>query len=411
MKRQAVRFLVSILIAFGLWVYVVTVVSPESEDTFYNVPVILNNETILSDKGLMVTSETSPTVTVRLRGNRNDLNSLKTADITVVADLSKINQAGEQQLSYDVSFNGSNAFEIVSSYPSQISLEVTEWDTKNVPVNVIYSGTLGKDYIAYKDEVALDHETIILTGPKAVVDQISQAVIEVNLEDQVESISQNYRYTLCDESGEPVDAASIKTNVAEVNLTLRIQRVKEVQLIVDVTYGGGATKENSSVTLSQETLKVTGSDKLLENFDSITVGSINLSDFAEDTVLIFPISLQEGIENLTGINEVSVSIEFPGLVTKVLNVEKFFVSGKPSDMDYEIGTKLVSVTVRGPKELINTITAENVTLLIDLSGAELGENLYKAQVMIDTKFEDGGVGAIGSYTVLVNLTEKSGGSE
>lgn len=409
MKQRMTHLLLSILIAFGLWSYVVTVISPESEATFYNVPVILNNETVLVDKGLMLTSDEVPTVSVRLRGNRTDLNNLKTSDITVVADLSKINEAGRQELNYSVS--AGNAFEIVTQTPGKITLEVTEWDTKDVAVNVIYTGSLGKDYIAYKDEAELDYETITLTGPKAVVDQISQAVIAVNLDDQVETISQSFRYTLCDEAGEPVDAASIKTNVAEVNLTLRIQQVKEVKLHLDVTYGGGATAATSIIEMSEQTIKVTGSEKLLEGLDSITVGSVNLADFAEDTVLIFPIVLQEGIENLTGVTEVTVSLSFPELVTKVLNIENFFVSGKPAELNYQVGAKIVSVTVRGPQELIDQITEENVSLLINLSGATAGEDLYKAQVMIDTEFEDGGVGAIGSYTVLVTLTEKMGGTE
>ena len=409
MKQRLTHLLLSILIAFGLWIYVVTVISPESEATFYNIPVILNNESVLSDKGLMLTSEEEPTVNLRLRGNRTDLNNLKISDITVVADLSKINEAGRQELNYSVS--AGNAFEIVTQTPGKITLEVTEWDTKDVAVNVVYTGSLGKDYISYKDEVTLDYETITLTGPKAVVDQISQAMIEVVLDGQEETISQGFRYTLCDEAGEPVDAASIKTNVPEVNLTLRIQQVKEVQLLVDVTYGGGATAATSTIEMSEQTIKVTGSEKLLEGLDSITVGSVNMADFAEDTVLIFPITLQEGIENLTGVTEVTVSLSFPGLVTKVLNVESFFVSGKPAELNYQVGAKIVSVTVRGPQEMIDEITEENVSLLINLAGAEPGEDLYKAQVMIDTKFEDGGVGAIGSYTVLVTLTEKMGGTE
>lgn len=414
MKQRMTRLLLSILVAFGLWVYVVTVVSPESEATFYNIPVILNNESVLMDKGLMLTSEDEPTVTLRLRGNRSDLNSLKTSDITVVADLSKIGEAGLQQLSYSVSFTGSgsaNAFEVLSQSPEGITLEVTEWDSKDVPVNVEYTGSLDMNYIAYKDEATLDYETVTLTGPKAVVDQITQAVITVDLEQQNQTISESFRYTLCDENGEPVDAASIKTNVAEVSLTLRVQQVKEVQLLLDVTYGGGATKQTSVIEMSEQTIKVTGSEKLLEGLDSVTLGAVNLADFAEDTVLSFPIVLQDGIENLTGVTDVTVSIAFPELVTKVLNVETFFVSGKPAEMSYEVGAKIVPVTVRGPAELIDEITEENVSLLINLSGAEQGEDLYKAQVMIDTKFEDGGVGAIGSYTVLVTLTEKTGGTE
>ena len=405
MKRNVIRLLLSFLIAFSIWVYVVTVVSPESEDTFYNVPVVLNNESVLIDKGLMITSETEPSVTLRLRGNRNDLNNLKNSDITVVADLSKINEDGVQELNYSVSING---FEIMSQYPEKITLEVTEWSSKEVPVNVVYGGTLDTDYIALKDEVVLDYQSVTLTGPKSVVDQITQAVINIDLDSYQETISQSFRYTLCNEAGEPVDAATIKTNVAEVNVLLKIQKVTEVKLVLDVTYGGGATAQTTTITMSDEVIKVYGSEKLLEGLDSITVGSINLADYAENTVLIFPIKLPEGIENLTGVTEVTVEISFPELSTKVLNVDTFFVSGLPAGMTYEVGAKLVAVTVRGSKELIESITEDNVSLIIDLTNGEPGEDLYKAQVLFDTGYD--GVGAIGSYTVLVTLTEQPGGA-
>lgn len=405
MKRNVIRLLLSFLIAFSIWVYVVTVVSPESEDTFYNVPVVLNNESVLIDKGLMITSETEPSVTLRLRGNRNDLNNLKNSDITVVADLSKINEDGVQELNYSVSING---FEIMSQYPEKITLEVTEWSSKEVPVNVVYGGTLDTDYIALKDEVVLDYQSVTLTGPKSVVDQITQAVINIDLDSYQETISQSFRYTLCNEAGEPVDAATIKTNVAEVNVLLKIQKVTEVKLVLDVTYGGGATAQTTTITMSDEVIKVYGSEKLLEGLDSITVGSINLADYAENTVLIFPIKLPEGIENLTGVTEVTVEISFPELSTKVLNVDTFFVSGLPAGMTYEVGAKLVAVTVRGSKELIESITEDNVSLIIDLTNGEPGEDLYKAQVLFDTGYD--GVGAIGSYTVLVTLTEQAGGA-
>lgn len=403
MKGKALSVLLAVLLAFGIWAYVVTVVSPESEATFYNIPVVLSNENVMMDKGLMITSEDAPVVTLQLRGNRSDLNKLKNSDITVVADLSKINAAGEQQLTYSVSFGG-YSFEIINGDPKQVSLSIAEWDTKEVPVNVVYSGTLDAEYIAYKDDVALDHNAVTITGPKVVVDQITQAVINVDLDDQKQTITNSYRYTLCNEAGEPVDASSITTNVAEVALNLKIQRVQEVQLLLNITYGGGATAKNTQIVMSDQVIKVTGPERVLESLGTtLTVGSINLADLAEDTLLTFPISLLEGVENLSGINEITVSVSFPELATKTLNINKVFVNGLPANMQYELGTKMVSVVVRGPQELVEIIQSEHVYLLVNLVGAELGENLYKAQVMFDTAYMD--FGAIGSYSVLITLTE------
>lgn len=405
MKGKVFSLLLSILVAFGIWSYVVTVVSPEFEATFYNIPVVLNNEKVMMDKGLMIVTEDAPVVTLQLRGNRSDLNKLKNSDITVVADLSKINGAGLQTLKYDVSFGGfGNSFEIVNGTPGKISLEIAEWDTKEVPVNVLYSGNLDTNYIAYKDSVVMDHTAVTITGPKAVVDQITQAVFEVNLDNQKQTINNSYSYTLCDENGEPVNAASVSTNVSEIQFNLKIQRVQELQLLLNVTYGGGATAKNTQIVMSHQSIKVSAPERVLESLGtSLVIGAVNLADLAEDTELTFAITLPEGTENLSGINEVTVSISFPGLATKTLNVSKIFVNGLPANMEYQLDTKMVPVTIRGPEKLIEAIEAEHVYLLVSLEEAIAGENLYKAQVMFDTAYMD--FGAIGSYSVLITLTE------
>ena len=412
MKHKIFSMLMSLLIAFGLWSYVVTVVSPESEATFYNIPVVLSNESALLEKGLMVTSDTSPTVTLQLRGNRNDLNNLKNSDITVVADLARVNASGEQLLKCSVSFGGGdsgNAFEILNQNPSHIVLQISEWATKDVPVEVSYKGAVGTDYIAYKDQLELDRETITITGPKETVDRIAKAMVELDLEGKKETIRQSSRYTLCDENGLPVDAASIKTNAAEVSLSLKIQKVKELQLSVNVTYGGGATQENSSVVLDYQTIKVAGSEKLVDSLEDILeLGSVNLAEILEDTVLTLPVKLPEGMENLSGITEVDVNVSFPGLATKTLRVSKIFVSHVPAGLNYETA-KVVEVTVRGPQKMVEDITAENLSVLIDLSQCEMGENICKAQILVDTAFEE--VGAVGSYNVSVTLNPNQGATE
>lgn len=402
MRGKILSLLLSVLLAFGIWVYVVTVVSPESEATFYNIPVVLSNETVMTDKGFMIESGSDVAVTLQLRGNRTDLNNLKNSDIAIVADLSKINGSGVQELSYSVGV--SNNFEIISQYPEKITLEIAEWDTKEVPVNILYSGALGMDYIAYKDDAVLETKSVSITGPKTVVDEIAQAVIDVNLDNRTETITESYRYTLCDADGQPVDAAAITTNTGEISLSLKIQRVQEVQLLLEVTYGGGANAATTQIVMSDQVIKVTGSEKMLDNLGTtLTLGAVNLADIAEDTLLSFPITLPEGIENLSGVTEVTVDISFPELATKVLNITKIFVKGMASNMNYEIGTKMVSVTVRGPAELVDTIEADDVYLLVDLTGAQPGEDLYRAQAWFNTEYE--AFGAVGSYSVLVTLTE------
>ena len=405
MKRKVIHVLLSAIIAFGLWVYVVTVVSPESEATFYNVPVVLNNESVLSDKGLMIVSENPPTLTLKLKGNRSDLNELKSSDIAVIADLSRINAPGKQTLNYSISFPGNASFTVLNQNPAVLTLDVVEWATKEVNVSVVYTGTLAQDYIDFRDNAVLSHNKITLTGPKEVVDKIAVARIDVNLTNQKETISKSYRYTLCDTKGNPVDVAQVKTSVAEINLTLKIYRVKEIPVVVDAIYGGGATRENTKIEWDFKTIKIAGSEKLLAGLDSLIVGPVNLAEMTDDMVMKdLPINLPEGVVNLTGAKEVKVTIKFSNLAHKTLSVKKITAmpSTIPSGMTVENIAKVCEVTVRGTKEQIDAITEEHIQIQVDLTGGELGEGRYKAVVSVDTKY--GSVGVVGSYSIYVRLT-------
>ena len=84
MKKSKIwQTALSLVIAFALWAYVITTVNPESEETFYDIPVSYQND-ILEERGLMIVSE-KPTVTLKLKGNRSDLNELNASNITIKA--------------------------------------------------------------------------------------------------------------------------------------------------------------------------------------------------------------------------------------------------------------------------------------------------------------------------------------
>ena len=94
MKNKLLSGIISILIAFGLWMYVITEVSPGSEWTFYDIPVIMEGETVLKERGLIITNISSTNVDLTLSGNRKDLNELNSSNITLKADMTKIYDPG-----------------------------------------------------------------------------------------------------------------------------------------------------------------------------------------------------------------------------------------------------------------------------------------------------------------------------
>ena len=412
MKKLAYALL-SIVIAVGLWIYVITTVSPEWEETFYDIPVILENETVLHSRGLMTLTENTPKVTLKLRGNRSDLANLSKDNITLVADLSKVYSAGEQRVNYSISYPGDvpgNSIEIISQNPQEITLKVTERASKDVPIEIDYDGAVPDGYQTDRENLTLDYRTVRVTGPASVINKIASARIQVDLEGQTETINQSYLYTLCDKNMEPVDAAQVNTDVTEVRLNLKIQRYKEITLKLNVVEGGGATKKNTIIKMDMQTIQVSGTERLLESMgDVLDLGEIRLYEIPGDVIKEIEIKLPEGVENLTGKDTVSVSVQFQGLVTRTIAVTNIEVKNVPEGMEAKVIAKQLNVVVRGPKVQVDAMSADALTVYVDFTDAVVGQGTYKATVYVDSgTFSD--VGAVGTYNMLgkVSLVQGAG---
>ena len=408
MKSKLLTILLSVAIAFGLWLYVITIEQPESEKTYYDIPVVLQNESILAERGLMIISE-RPTVTLHLSSTRTNLNQLNESNINVIANVNSIVTPGSHELAYTVAYPGnipSGSISQQSSRPDMVTLKVENRVTRQVPVEPQYIGAVPEGLLADKENLVLDNAYIEVSGPESVVSQIARAEIEVDLSNQTQTIVAECPYTLCDELGEPVDSQWVTTNVEFVNLTLTIQQVKAVELKVNIVDGGGATEATSSIKQEPQTILISGSEALLENIDVLELGTINLGELLDDETFTFPITLPEGITNETGIAEATVEVRFPGLKIETLSLDNIKMKNIPEGLTAELVTQVLDVKFRGPAAQIEKITAADVTVNVDLKDAKVGTDKYAVRFKMAEGFED--VGALSSYTVMVTLTEAEG---
>lgn len=395
MKSKITTFILSLTIAFGLWMFVITSVSPGSEETFHNIPVVREGETVLQERGLMITGVSADTVGLTLSGTRKDLAKVNSGNITLKVDLSKIYEPGTHSLQYTITYPGdvaSNAFVEEARTPESITFTVEERRNKEVPVEIKWVGSSPEGFLTDKESRVLDYPTVTVVGPASVADLIEKAVIEVDLTERRESISESFRYTLCDAEGNPVDAEKITTNVQEIRLDVKIQRFKDLKLTYNLVPGGGATAENVDITLSVDTIRVSGSEAVLEKLgDELVIATINLADYPRNTDLVCSITLPEGVTNLTGVTETKITLAFKGLSTKTLVVSEFQCLNVPEGLTAEITTQELEVKIRGPLQLIQRLTAEDLHASVDFTGAEAGSYSVKVTITFPEEFSALGV--------------------
>ena len=436
MKRKFVYGLLSVLIAFGLWLYVVTVVNPEWEETFYNIPVALENEQILHDRGLMLVSDEDPKVTLRLSGNRADMIKLNSSNITIRADLSRIYSAGEQSINYSIVYPGdvpSNAFEIVSQTPQQITLQVVERKSKAVDVVLKLIGA-EPGYMALEEDVLLDYEKITISGPADVIDRIAVAEVTVDLTGQKATINQEFDYAFKDAEGNEITNKWVKATPQKINCTIKIQKVLDMTVAVDVLEGAGLTaKDYEIIYYNQETgevintpIVISGSETQLAVAQSAGVFKDNKLVIAPaiDLALIAGTQTDNGLEivvsdldigelltpyeliNHSGINVVKVVVKIPNTDAKIFQIKTFPITNieqvnVPAGLKVNITTKTLNVTMRGPEYQVKWIKEADITVQVDFSNAVVGEGKYTATVIF-TRYNQSFV--VGSYVVNATVT-------
>lgn len=415
MKRNIWTIALSVLIAFGLWVYVVTVVRPESSKTYYNIPVVLEGESILTGRDLMIVGGKDATITMEVYGNRTDLDKINSGNITIVADLTRIDRAGEVELTYDYSFPGdvaSGALSVLSRNPGTIKLTVADRVSKEIDVIPTFIGEAPDPsmYIVDKENLALDHPTVKITGPDTVLEQIDHAKITVDLTGRTETFFNNYQITLCDKDGEGVNAELVTASVAEVRGELKIEYYKDIPLTVTVEAGGGATEANCKLHYNPETIRVSGNQKVLSKLTSIPLGTIKLGELTRSDSVTFDIVLNEGLTNQSGLTQVKVYVAFSGLATKDFTVTKIQALNVPEGMEYELMTQALKVSVRGPKDEISKLTLNDIYVTIDFADAVAGAATFKPVITFDTK-KCPNVGAMGSYSVSATLLDLNAQAE
>lgn len=409
MKSKIWTAALSLLVAFMLWYYVISVVSPGTEEWRTGIPVIFEGETVLTeDRGMMIVSNMEDIeVDLKLSGNRTDLAKVNASNITIKVDLTKVYDPGEHELLYTIAFpgdvpNGAIIPEIKS--PESIKLTVEKRVRKPVEVRVNFTGSAAENFMADTENRILDYSTVNVSGPSSVVDLIDHAEINVDLTGRVESISENFRYTLCDIDGNPVDVEMVTTDVAEVHLDMKIQRFKQIPLVLLLTYGGGAWEDTVDVLVQPSSINVSGSEALLQDLNVIQLGSIDLSALEEDMETTYPIELPEGISNLSEIEEAKVTVSFIDLAIREMEANQITAINVPEGMEAEFLSQMLKVRVRGPVGIMENLTPENISVIVDFTGKEVGSFTIKPTIVVKGDAFTS-VGAVGTYSVNATLRE------
>jgi len=394
MKSKLIMGIVSVLLAFGMWVYVITAISPGSEITIEGVKVELEGRKSLLDRDMIIVDILDETVDLQLAGNRSDLVKLDKNSITVSVDVSKIDSTGVVEVICDNDdiHIPNNIASVVSWSPNVIRVQVEERMSWNVPVEVIFEGKLPE---GYEDELyTLDYSKIPVLGPKSLVEKLEKAVVTVDLSNQKQTIEETLTPTFFNDDGSMANMEALEHDITQVKLTVPVKRVKTIPILLNRIPGNGATLENTSFELEYDTIKIAGTDGLLEGLDSVTlIDSVYLGEIGEEGYTFtssFVLPPEVTIKEPENCNkEVDVTVIMSGVKTKTVTipVSGIVLENLPEDLETYIPVPSVVFEVRGTTELIDALSAGDFTLRVDLSDATVGEKNWPVEMEVAEAYE------------------------
>ena len=407
-NSRAFWVIISLICSVIMWVYVASVETEEFKQTFRGVRVQLVGETLLRDsKNLVITDMDTSTVTVEVVGPRRIVGSLDSDSLYAQIDVSKLSRAAYTSQQYSVIFpdgTDTSNLTVTRKTPETINFMVSAQTTKSVQVRGSFDGSIAEGFIA--ESVVFDPATITLSGPEAYLRNVDYAWVSFGKENVDSTYEVETGYTLMTADNIPASTAGITFSTDVVTATLPLLTVKDISLGVNLIEGGGATAENTKVTIEPDTVSLAGDSKLLAGINKINLASIDLTDFTTSFSDTYVIPIDNELRNVTGATEAKVTVEIVGLETKNVKVTNISCINVTEGYTAEILTRSLDVTLRGSPESIAMLKDENIRAVADLTdmNSSVGTYMPRVRIYVDGYTDVGSIKTGGTdYSIYVQI--------
>lgn len=392
--------IVCFFFAFILWIYVMVVDSPDYEQKFESVPITVTGTTVMEkNNSLSVFSGTEISVDVTVKGQKSVISRYSRDDINVEADVSGVKEGGKQ--TFALTFDLPSGLSLVSSSSTTVDLFIDRKVTLDIDVRAkLSSYKVAADFEL--GQITSEPSSIRVEGPDSVVRNVKYASVDVGMNDSYisESFVTDGSITLSDSDGNLMESRYLKLSQNSVRVKVPVYTYKELTLTAAAKYGY-FDSENSKITFDPPTVRVKGDPTRLASVDSVSVTTLDEKKIAEDTTYLVDIVLPDGMTLAEGErNAARITVKRIGMSQKIFSVKDITVNA-PKDIDYELVTNAVAVTVIADTSIISDIKASDIKLTADLSSfrGSSGNAIVPANVEIN--YKGGTVYELGEYNIQV----------
>lgn len=390
-RRNLMLKIMAVLFAVILWSYVLAETNPPRERVINDVPVRYSNTSDLMSKGFDISDSLSDmidTVNIRVEVRQSELKYVSQDNIRASVDLSTINSRGVHTLRVTAQTTYGRVIDIS---PATVTLYVDDYVTKQIPVELVESGSVAQGY--YADTPVIYPNIISISGPRVDVEKVANAVCIVELDGLTDGYSRSVDVELLDKEGNTVDKTLFTDSFPSVIVKLDVLRKKTVP--IDIT--GSVFGQNDiapgyeivDIVCTPNEIEIAGELSVLADISSINLVPYNIRS-GENTsvVVLLDYQLPQGIRILTNekaklfinIREIMNTKEFPRVEIQTKNL--------PRGRTARLSMRFVDVTVLAGISKIASLGLEDIVPYVDLEGLSEGTYTLDVRFVLPPGFTD-----------------------
>lgn len=314
-------------------------------------------------------------VDVTFTGDATSVTSAANADGRIVADLEGLTE-GTHNVRLTADGYGNNVD--IKIDPSNVTVTLKEKTTRqfDLSYDLVNQDEMEDIYSVGMPEFEYSRINVRASSDK--LDSIAFVKALIDVSGQTSDFEQDAGLVAYDANGQVVDATIIPDTV-HVKVPVSSPS-KMVAIHVEVTGEMAEEQAIESISMDQESATLYGPEDILSAIEYVTV-TLDASSITKDSTILRPVTLPAGVSS-SSVSQVTLSVRLGETTSRTISDVP--ITYRNNTNNYRAtqaeNKTTTSVTVYGTENNIKDITADDITVYIDMQNAQPGSSVFALQV-------------------------------
>lgn len=370
-QTLGIRFLLALIAAIGLWIY-------------------------LTEQTSGLKTATAPLVTVEITGVPSDLIVVPqpnqatppTVQVTAMVPPDQVNKVSASwfQATIDVSGStepGTKTYPVVvkplqpgvnpqSVTPSVLPVTLEREAQRDMPITPVYQGQLPPGY-TYSPPV-FDTQTVTVRGPESVLQKVASVIAVIRLDNAKSSFQSTVSLIPQNSQAGDISDPLLQLNPKAVHVSVAIQPAQTTRTVAVLPQVTGQPAEGyvvAGVSVNPIQVLLVGDASALDTLNNITTAPVDVSGITGSITKSAALQPPKNI-SVAGNQSVQVTVQVQPLLASELMAVAPTVVGVPAGAQVQLSDSSVSVSLQAPSQTLKSLQPKDISVVLDVSGLGSG---------------------------------------